>query len=82
MIAARAQLKLLRAFLDALKTAGTYDRTTVIMMADHGFNSRFYPVFLVKEAGRTADGFQVDSSPISMREDYEDLLDDLMSDDE
>ena len=79
MIAARAQLKLLRAFLDALKTAGTYDRTTVIMMADHGFNSRFYPVFLVKEAGRTADGFQVDSSPISMREDYEDLLDDLMS---
>ena len=79
MIAARAQLKLLRAYLDALKAAGTYDQTTVIMMADHGFNDRFYPLFLVKEAGRTADGFRVVSSPISMREDYEDLLDDLMS---
>ena len=32
MIAARAQLKLLRAYLDALKAAGTYDQTTVIMM--------------------------------------------------
>ena len=45
MIAARAQLKLLRAYLDALKAAGTYDQTTVIMMADHGFNDRFYPLF-------------------------------------
>ena len=42
---------------DRLKEAGTYDQTTVIMTADHGFNQRFYPVFLVKEANRSEEGF-------------------------
>lgn len=71
----RAQLKLLRRYLDSLKVAGTYDNTTVIMMADHGFDMRFYPVFLVKEANRRADGFRTDNTPLSVREDLEKLLD-------
>lgn len=70
----RAQLKLLREYLDSLKRAGTYDNTTVIMMADHGFDMRFYPVFLVKEAYREADGFKIDNTPLSVREDLEILL--------
>ena len=70
----RAQLKLLRAFLDQLKQAGTYDQTTVIMTADHGYNMRFYPVFLVKEARRKDKEFRIDNTPLSMREDYEELL--------
>lgn len=74
---ARAQLLLLRTYLDQLKEAGTYDQTTVIMMADHGFNQRFYPVFLVKEAHRSEEGFRVDSTPISVQSDYEDILDAL-----
>ena len=72
--AARGSLTLLRAYLDALKAAGTYDQTTVIMTADHGFNMRFYPMLLVKEAHRPEDGFRVDSSPISLQSDYEDLI--------
>ena len=70
----RAQLKLLRRYLDALKAAGTYDQTTVIMTADHGFNARFYPFCLVKEAHRSETGFRVDSTPIAMETDYEDLI--------
>ena len=73
----RAQLKLLRLYLDQLKEAGTYDQTTVIMTADHGFNQRFYPVFLVKEANRSEEGFRVDHTPISMQADYADLMDAL-----
>ena len=70
----RAQLKLLRDYLDRLKDAGTYDQTTVIMTADHGFNQRFYPVCIVKEAYRGEDGFRIDSTPISWQSDYENLI--------
>ena len=71
---ARAQLKLLREFSDRLKAAGTYDQTTLILTADHGFDLRFYPVFLVKEAGREESGFTVDHAPLSMEEDFEPLM--------
>lgn len=71
---ARASLTLLRTYLDALKDAGTYDQTTVIMTADHGFDLRFYPVLLVKEAHRAEEGFRVDPAPISLQSDYEDLI--------
>ena len=72
--AGRAQLNLLRRYLDDLKAVGVYDDTTVIMMADHGFNMRFYPVFLVKEAHREAEGFRTDHTPLSIREDMETIL--------
>lgn len=76
---ARGQLKFLRAYLDQLKAAGTYDQTTVIMTADHGYDLRFYPVFLVKEAHREDTGFIVDHSPLSMQEDYQKLLEAMTS---
>ena len=72
--AGRAALKLLRTYLDKLKEAGTYDQTTVIMTADHGFNMRYYPVLLVKEAKLEESGFQINHAPLSMQEDYEDLI--------
>lgn len=74
LIAAKASLNLLRAYLDALKKAGTYENTTVIMTADHGCNMRFYPVLVVKEAHRRQKGFVVDSAPLSLLEDYEYII--------
>ena len=74
LIAAKASLNLMRVYLDSLKEAGTYDRTTVIMTADHGFNMRFYPMMLVKEAGSAQDSFRIDSAPISFQEDFEDIV--------
>lgn len=49
------------------------------MTADHGCNMRFYPVFVVKEAHRSQNGFAVDSSPLSLLEDYEDIIVQLTS---
>ena len=72
--AGRAMLKLIREILDQLKEQGTYDNTTIIMTADHGFNMRYYPVMLVKEAGRASDGFRVDSTPLSLIEDFEPIM--------
>ena len=68
------QLRILRNYLDKLKEVGTYDDTTVIMFADHGRENRFYPMCLVKEAGRKADGFRIDHTEISLQEDYPDLI--------
>ena len=70
----RAQMTILRTYLDQLKAAGTYDDTTVIMTADHGYKMRLWPVLLVKEAHRTEKGFRVDHTPISLQDDYEDLI--------
>ncbi len=72
--AGRAQLNLLCRYLDDLKKAGVYEDTTVIMMADHGFGMRFYPVFLVKEAHRKAEGFQIDHTPLSAKDDLKSIL--------
>ena len=72
------QLKLLRTYLDKLKEAGTYDSTTVIMIADHGRENRFYPVCLVKEAGRQADGFRIDHTELALQDDYPGLITALM----
>lgn len=72
--AGRAMLKMIRELLDQLKEQGAYDNTTIIMTADHGFNMRYYPVMLVKEAGRIPDGFRVDSTPLSLIEDFVPLI--------
>ena len=77
--AVRAQLTILRTYLDQLKAAGTYDDTTVILTADHGYKMRLWPVLLVKEAHRTEKGFRVDHTPISLQDDYEDLIASLTS---
>ena len=84
--AGRAQLLFLRTYLDKLKEAGTYDQTTVIMTADHGFNMRYYPVMIVKEAKKEADAetenvtqLKIDHTPISLQEDYENLIASLSS---
>ena len=69
-----AQLKILRTYLDKLKEAGTYDNTTVIMIADHGREQRFYPLCLVKEAGRQADGFRIDHTEFALNDDYPGLI--------
>ena len=74
LYAGRAMLKMLRQYLDYLKEEGTYDNTTVIMTADHGFNMRYYPVFLVKEAGSGQKEFRTDDTPLSLQEDFEPLV--------
>lgn len=71
---AMAALKLLTEYVEELKKAGLYDQTTIIFTADHGYDMRFYPVLLVKEANGSSDRLQVNSVPFSFEEDYEKVL--------
>lgn len=75
---ALAALKLLTEYVDALKQVGLYDNTTIILTADHGFDMRFYPVMLVKEAGTsTGERLKISSEPLSFQEDYESILNEM-----
>lgn len=69
-----AQLKLLVEYTDKLKEANLYDQTIIIFTADHGFDMRFYPVMLVKDANAKNAELKIDSTPLSQQEDYETLL--------
>lgn len=72
-----ASLNLLTEYVNELKKADLYDNTTIIFTADHGFNLRFYPVMLVKEASVSHDELITDSIPLSFQEDYEKILDSI-----
>ncbi|MBP9996388.1 MAG: hypothetical protein KBT19_03830 [Lachnospiraceae bacterium] len=75
----KGTLKIAFDYLDALKQAGTYDDTTVIIMADHGFNDaqreaaseygyeftkNSNPIFMVKRAGESNNELQICDKPL------------------
>ena len=55
--------------ISALKSAGVYDNTTIIFTADHGWDLRRNPLFLVKTKNATGE-MEISDAPISMIEDY------------
>lgn len=55
--------------LSALKEAGTYDNTTVIFTADHGWDVRPNPCLLIKPANAHGE-LAVSDVPVSMIDDY------------
>ena len=59
-----ASIKLLCDYVDELKKAGTYDNTTIIFLADHGYDNRFWVNLLVKKAHDNHE-FQISSAPVS-----------------
>lgn len=77
----RGSLKIVYDYIDALKAAGVYDDTTLIIMADHGFNNtqinsvraagldvdedKTNPIFILKRAGERNDELRVVDSPTS-----------------
>ena len=68
-------------YIDALKAVGIYDDTTLIIMADHGFNNtqinsvkaaglavdedRTNPIFIIKRSGERNDKMRVVDLPTS-----------------
>ena len=71
-----SQMKTLQEMIQQMKDAGVYDNTHIIFTADHGNRNRFNPVFMVKLAGDESD-FKVSSSPVSLAEDYPQLIKEL-----
>ena len=77
--ASLAALKLLIEYTEELKAANLYDQTTIIFTADHGFDLRFYPVMLVKDANSRTNELQISSIPLSHQEDLMPIIDSLTS---
>lgn len=78
----RGCLKLVKNYMDFLKMAGVYDKTTIIVMADHGYTedddpwARWNPAFMIKGYNEKHE-FQKDRAPISytdLQETYSKLL--------
>ncbi len=63
-----ASLNLLCNYIDELKNKNIYDNTTIIFLADHGDNNRFYTTLLVKKANDSHE-FNISSAPVSLVED-------------
>lgn len=63
-----ASINLLCNYVEELKNKGIYEKTTIIFLADHGDENRFYTTLLVKKANDSHD-FNISSAPVSLLED-------------
>lgn len=61
-------LTLVERYLEALRTLGVYDNTTVIITADHGHWTCLQPIFLIKKAGQTHEKLAITRAPASHNE--------------
>lgn len=70
LAASSGWLKITKAYLDALREAGVYDNSTIIITADHGPKKvdQIQPIFLIKRPGETHDEMQETNAPVSHRE--------------
>lgn len=64
-----AALKILVNYVEKLKESGTYDNTTILLFADHGWENRYHINLLVKPKENNAE-FSVSHTPISIVEDF------------
>ena len=65
---AKASINILYNYVNELKEAGIYDQTTIIFLADHGYENRFHITLLVKKANDRHE-FNVSSAPVSLKDD-------------
>lgn len=63
-----SSINLLCNYIDELKEKEIYENTTIIFMADHGYNNRFYTTLLVKKANDRHD-FNISSAPVTLAQD-------------
>lgn len=61
---AKGLITMLNNYADGLKANGIYDNTTIIVLADHGTDVRWNPVFMIKYAN-TDHEFEISDVPFS-----------------
>ena len=81
-----ATFKVIKAYLDRLKSADTYDNASIVILADHGYkdgvweydyiNNRFNPILYIKGIKETHSKMHRSDKPISF-EDLGDAFNDL-----
>lgn len=65
-----ATFEILIEYLKQLKDAGTYDNTTIIITADHGYYNRYNPVLLIKKKYEKHSTLNINHAPVSQLEDF------------
>ena len=73
-------LTMLEAFFSELKAAGVYDRSTIIISADHGYFECFQAVFMIKRPGQSFETFTTTSAPVAQADIMPTILDVLGED--
>ncbi len=63
-----ASLKILLNYVEELKKANLYENTTIILLADHGWENRYYVNFMIKNSNSNSE-FKISHAPISVDED-------------
>lgn len=63
-------LKIFENYINELKAEGVYDNSTIIFVADHGFENRYNPTLMVKRKQDKNDTLQINHAPISLIEDF------------
>lgn len=63
-------LKIFENYIEELKESGVYDNTTIIYVADHGFENRYNPLLMVKRKNEKHKELVVNNAPISLVEDF------------
>lgn len=63
-------VRLFSAIVDELKRTGIFDNTTLVFLADHGWDVRPNPLLLIKEKGVQDKPLEISYAPVSMIEDW------------
>lgn len=66
---ALGSIRIMANFIHALKDAGIYDVTDIIITADHGWENRYNPILLIKSQ-ETEGAFSVCHAPVSYISDF------------
>lgn len=66
---ALGSVRIMQNFIRALKSAGIYEKTDIIITADHGWENRYNPILLIK-CQDTVGEFSVSHAPVSYISDF------------
>lgn len=69
--------KILNKYFDILKNSGIYDKSQIIVLADHGIKSwdtGKYPLLMYKPFGAAGEGIAVSNAPVSYEDMYPTLI--------
>ncbi len=73
-----ASLDILVNYIEELKKSNVYDNTTIIFMADHGWENRYNINFMIKPAKENSE-FKISHAPLAMTEDLIPTIENIAS---
>ena len=66
-------------YIKKMKSAGVYDNSNIIFIADHGHTNRYNPSLMIKRKNETHSSIQINNAPVSTLEDFKATLENLIT---